>query len=80
VHLREEARYTLEIRKSPDVALALALDNWRVQKEPLDARIALEAALAAHRPDAAGDVLDWIASTHLEGVRLAELARQAQAQ
>jgi Tfp pilus assembly protein PilF len=79
VHLREEARYTLEIRKSPDAALALALENWRVQKEPLDARIALEAALAAHRPEAAADVLNWIASTHLEGVRLAELARQAQA-
>ena len=78
VHLREEARYTLEIRKSPDAALALALENWRVQKEPLDARIALEAALAAQRPEAAADVLDWIASTHIEGVRLANLARQAQ--
>lgn len=79
VHLREEARYTLEIRKSPDAALSLAQENWRVQKEPLDARIALEAALAAHRPEAAADVLDWIASTHLEGARLADLALQAQA-
>jgi hypothetical protein len=50
-----------------------------VQKEPLDARIALEAALAADRPEAAADVLDWIASTRLEGARLADLARQAQA-
>jgi len=77
VHLREEARYTLEIGRSPEQALVLALDNWRVQKEPLDARIALEAALAAHRPQAVAGVLDWIASTHLEGARIAELARQA---
>jgi tetratricopeptide (TPR) repeat protein len=77
VHLREEARYTLEILDKPDAALALALDDWRVQKEPLDARIVLEAALAAHKPAAARDVVDWIAATHLEGERLAVLARQA---
>ncbi len=77
VHLREEARYTLEILDKPDAALALALDDWRVQKEPLDARIVLEAALAAHQPAAARDVVDWIAATHLEDERLAVLARQA---
>jgi len=77
VHLREEARYTLEIEGKPDAALALALDDWRVQKEPLDARIVLEAALGAHKPAAARDVVDWIAATHLEGERLAALAQQA---
>lgn len=77
VHLREEARYALEIRRTPDAALALALDNWRVQKEPLDARIVLESALAAGQPQAAGEVLDWIASTHLQGDPIASLARQA---
>jgi len=77
VHLREEARYTLEIEGKPDAALALALDDWRVQKEPLDARIVLEAALAAHKPAAAREVVDWIAATHLEGERLAALAQQA---
>jgi hypothetical protein len=77
VHLREEARYTLEILGEPDAALALTLDNWRVQKEPLDARIALEAALAARRPLAAREVVDWIASTHLEGERIGALVRVA---
>ena len=77
VHLREEARYTLEILQNPDAALALATENWRVQKEPLDARIALEAALAAGKPTSAREVLDWIASTHLEGERIAALAREA---
>lgn len=80
VHLREEARYTLEILGEPDAALSLALDNWRVQKEPLDACIALEAALAARKPAAAREVVDWIATTHLEGERLVALAREASAE
>lgn len=77
VHLREEARYTLEVLHSPDAALALALENWRVQKEPLDARIALESALTAHRPQAAREVLGTIASSHLESERIAERVREA---
>ena len=80
VHLREEARYTLEILGEPEAALSLALDDWRVQKEPLDARIALETALAAGKPAAAREVVDWIATTHLEGERLAALAGQATAE
>ncbi len=78
VHLREEARYTLEIlAKCRTRRSRSQLENWRVQKEPLDARIALEAALAAGKPAAAREVLDWIASTHLEGERIAALAREA---
>ena len=77
MHLREEARYTLEIRNDADAALALALENWRVQKEPLDARIALEAALAAHKPAAAREVVAWVASSGLEGERLRALASKA---
>lgn len=77
VHLREEARYTLEIRGDADAALDLALENWRVQKEPLDARIALEAALAARRPEAAREIVEWIASSGLEGERVRTLAREA---
>ncbi len=74
VHLREEARFTLEALGRHDEALALALDNWRVQKEPLDARIVLEAALAAGKPEAARDVVRWVDFTHLEGERIAALA------
>jgi tetratricopeptide (TPR) repeat protein len=77
VHLREEARYTLEILGRPDDALTLALENWGVQKEPLDARIALETALAAERSDAAREIVAWIDRTHLEGARIAALARAA---
>jgi hypothetical protein len=80
VHLREEARYTLEILGEPEAALSLALEDWRVQKEPLDARIVLETALAAGNPAAAREVVDWIATTHLEGERLAALARETAAE
>ena len=77
VHLREEARYTLDVLGRPAEALALALENWRVQKEPLDARIVLEAALTAERPDAAREIVAWIDRTHLEGERIAALAEAA---
>ena len=45
IHLREEARFVLAVKNSPDEAVSLALANWAVQKEPLDARIVLEAAV-----------------------------------
>ncbi|MEP7043927.1 MAG: hypothetical protein ABI843_12765 [Dokdonella sp.] len=79
VHLREEARFTLAIQGVPDAALELALQNWNVQKEPLDARIALECALAARRPHAVDDVVRWVDQTHLQGVRLAQLMREVRA-
>jgi thioredoxin-like negative regulator of GroEL len=79
VHLREEARFTLAILDQPQAALDLALENWSVQKEPLDARIALECALAAGRPRAAEDIVGWVARTHLEGTRLHELVDRVRA-
>lgn len=77
VHLREEARYTLVFKNSPAEALELATENWQVQKEPLDARIALEAALAAGRPKAATEVLSWLDSNKLQGEKISQLAALA---
>ena len=74
VHLREEAIFVLRVRGDPAGALALARENWKIQKEPLDARIALEAARDARDPAAVRDVLAWLDETHLEGERIAELA------
>lgn len=74
VHLREEARFRCALAGEPAAGLELALQNWAIQKEPLDARIALECALAAGRPDAVATVIGWIERAHLEGPRLAELA------
>ena len=80
VHLREEARFELAVKSDPNNSLVLARDNWGVQKEPLDARIALEAAIAARQPKAVADVLAWIESTQLQGEKLAQLAVQLKAQ
>ena len=76
VHLREEARFALSLADDPATALALALENWRVQREPADARLVLEAAVAANAPAAAAPVLTWLAETGLEDTQLTGLARQ----
>jgi hypothetical protein len=78
VHQREEARFSLYLLKQPREALRLAQANWAVQREPWDARLLLEAALAADAPSAAKPALDWLASSHLEDRHLEELAAQFQ--
>jgi len=78
VHRREEARFTLYLRRQPARALDLAHANWEVQREPADARILLEAANAAGRPEAADLVRVWLRDNGVEGVRLAVLAAQGQ--
>ena len=79
VHMREEARYELAIKNSPDEAVTLARDNWDVQKEPLDARILLEAAVAALQPKAARDIVSWVTTHQLQGEKLAQLVNQVRA-
>jgi len=76
-HIASEARLRLDLRQQPAEALELARRNWaQGQREPQDARLLLEAALAASRPDAAGEVLDWLARVKLEDRRLAELSQR----
>lgn len=77
-HQQEEARFTLSIEGNAQKALTLALENWQVQKEPQDARIVLEAALAANSPAAALAVLSWLRSNHVEDERLQKLAQHLQ--
>jgi len=74
VHRREEARAALWLRGDARTALQLARDNWGVQREPADARILLESALAAGDRSAAAPVLDFVARTGLQDVALAALA------
>jgi tetratricopeptide (TPR) repeat protein len=73
VHLREEARFTLHLLHRPGEALELARRNWATQREPADARILLEAALAAGQPMVAQPVLDWLDRTGLEDVGIEAL-------
>ena len=78
VHIREEARFTLALLHDAGRALPLAQANWSVQREPADARILLECALADKNRAAARPVLDWLNSNHVEDFRLRQLARQIQ--
>ena len=70
VHQREEARFTLSLLDQPNAALALALTNWSVQKEPADAWLVLAAARAAGQRNAAKDVNALLVAGKLEDIKL----------
>ena len=76
VHQQEEARFALAVEHDAPKALDLALKNWVVQREPRDARIVLEAALAAKQPAAAKPVLEWLQMSGIEDPTLLQLAQQ----
>jgi len=78
-HQAEEARFHLVLRKDADTALRLALDNFKVQREPRDARVVLEAALAKGAPDAAEPVFRWLIASGFQDVHIAALAAQLKA-
>lgn len=77
-HLREEARYVLHVLKEAERALALAETNWRVQKEPADARLLLEAALAAGQPLVAHPAVAWFRANRVEDATLEPLVKQVE--
>jgi hypothetical protein len=79
LHQQEEARYNLYLAENKEKALALAQENWTLQREPRDARILLEAALAMKNPAAAQDALDWLERTGHEDPGLRETARKLRA-
>jgi predicted Zn-dependent protease len=78
VHVREEARFALNLLHDAKRALPLAQANWNVQREPADARILLETALAAEDQVAAQPVLEWLKTNHVEDFHLQQLAKQIQ--
>lgn len=78
VHEQEEARFALDIKNNPKQALDFARQNWQVQREPRDARVFLEAAIAANDAQAAQPVLQWLQASRIEDAYLARLARQLQ--
>lgn len=77
-HQQEEARFALQVEHDPKKALSLARENWKVQLEPRDARIFLEAAIAAKDPTAAQPVLQWLADSRIEDRYLINLSQQLQ--
>ena len=80
VHRREHARFQLALRHDPKAALALARANWDVQKEPWDARIFLESAIAAGEPSAANVVAEFLTKSGAEEPRLVALVRKVRGQ
>jgi hypothetical protein len=72
-HLREEARFRIDVEGDSAAALPLAIENWSIQKEIADAQLLLECALAAGRPDAAADAIRFIRSRGLSDSRVAPL-------
>lgn len=80
-HRKEESRYVrsfagLNDAKGAANALKLAIENFAEQREPADARILLEAAIAAKQPAAAEPVLQWMAKSGIASVALKKLAAQ----
>ncbi|WEF31265.1 hypothetical protein [Pseudoduganella chitinolytica] len=74
VHLREEARFMLQLRGDPSAALALARQNWTVQKELADLRILLESARLAGDQRTLRDAREWVARNGTQDVMLPGLA------
>jgi tetratricopeptide (TPR) repeat protein len=60
VHRREQARFLLEVEDQPNLSLAVALENWAVQREPDDVLVLVNAAKAAGSPAAAEPALDFV--------------------
>lgn len=70
VHLREASRFELRLRDNPSIALRHAIDNWEVQREPADARVLWDAALATGNLPAMEKVKSWVNQSGLEDVTL----------
>jgi len=73
---REQVRFALYLKHDPQAALTLASRNWQVQRGPWDARVFLEAALAAQDPQAATPVLAFLRQTKLQDPVVDSLVRE----
>ncbi len=72
-HLREEARYLLDVLDDADGAFKAAERNWQTQREPADIRLYQRAAIAARKSPTV--VEGWIATHRYEDATLAAMAR-----
>ena len=73
VHQREQSRFELRLMNNPKRALELAKLNWQIQKEPADARIYLEAAIAMNNKNEASTVIHWLAANQQEDATLSSI-------
>ena len=70
VHWRDQARFLLEVQQRPQPALAAAVENWKVQREPDDVLIYVKAAASAGNPQAARPALEFVRAHRLSDARL----------
>lgn len=70
IHRREQARFLLDVEGKPREALATALANWTVQREPDDLLILVNAARAAGALNQASPALEFAHWRDLEDIRL----------
>ena len=73
VHQREQSRFELRLMNNPTRALQLAKSNWQIQKEPADARIYLEAAIAMNNKNEASTIINWIAANQQQDATLSRI-------
>ena len=64
-----------ELLQDTVAGLALARENWTIQREPADVRILLEAAGAAHDAATIAEVSAWVHATGLVDARIAKLLK-----
>ena len=73
LHERDEALFLLRFDGDKNKALTLALQNWKIQREPDDALILLHASVANQSNSGVKIVRDWVAHHKLQDVRLETL-------
>ncbi len=73
VHRREQARYLLDVQLRPQAALAVARENFKVQREADDLLILIRAAYAAGDPSAAQLATTFMRENRLQDARIAKV-------
>jgi Tfp pilus assembly protein PilF len=71
--------YLIAYGKDPAAGLALSIDNWKLQKEPPDAVLFAQAALALNQPRAAEPVVAWAEQSAYTDPQLKPLIAQLKA-
>jgi len=76
-HLREYARFLLDVRGDAAKALEMAKLNWQVQREPADVQVYVKAARATQAQGADAEVIAWIRDTGFEDRTLPSMQTKA---
>ena len=81
-HLREETRLALEFphdgADGRQSALALARDNFDVQRETEDIRLFARAVVVARDPAALATLKEWLQHSHYQDIVVDQLLRSGQ--